>query len=174
MKIKITPETLAVADSYIVLGDISKVSQTLSMPRQDIIKILNQAPIKRYVDTIFNESGYQNRSRLMTTLDDIIDKKLTELDEAELSSKKDIADLLELSHKMRVSEMKMQLDYLKYETETELKLRKLDQDITLSDKKILATDKRMDKKLQFEADKQNAFSTNYEALLERLLRPGIE
>ena len=48
-------------------------------------------------------------------LDEIIEKKLEELDEADMTSNKDIAELLQLAHKMRVDEMKIQTDASKAE-----------------------------------------------------------
>lgn len=168
----ITPESLAVADCYLATGDMSTVSERLGMARQKVVKILNTPPIRRYVDNIFSETGYQNRTKLAGALDSLIDNKLLEMEETEMCSKKDIADLLEMAHKMKMSEHKAQLDMLKYETDTELKLRKLDQDVSLTSRKIEATDNRLERKIQFEADKQNAFASNYEALLQKLLRPS--
>ena len=168
----ITPETLAVADCYLAVGDVSTVSERLSMPRQEVVKVLNTPPIRRYVDKIFSETGYQNRQKLASTLDTLIDKKLQEMEETEMGSKKDVADLLEMAHKMKMTEMKVQLDLLKYETDTELKLRKLDQEVEITDKKIEATDNRLQDKIRFEAERQNAFASNYEALLNKLLRPS--
>ena len=71
--------------------------------------------MKKYVDTVFLDVGYRNRFKLAATLDEIIEKKLEELDEADMTSNKDIAELLQLAHKMRVDEMKIQTDAAKAE-----------------------------------------------------------
>ena len=56
------------------------------------------------------DTGYRNRFKLSETLDLLIEKKLEEADETEIYSNKDMADLLALAHKMRMDEMKAQVD----------------------------------------------------------------
>jgi hypothetical protein len=46
-------------------------------------------------------------------MDSIIDKKMEELEEAEIGSSKDILDILTVAHKMRMEEMKAMVDYEK-------------------------------------------------------------
>ena len=43
-------------------------------------------------------------------LDDIIDEKLSEAQESGMFSNKDLADLLQMAHKMRMDELKIQVD----------------------------------------------------------------
>jgi hypothetical protein len=52
---------------------------------------------------------------LAATLDNIIEQKLEELDETEMTSNKDIADLLQMAHKMRMDEIKATADQTKAE-----------------------------------------------------------
>ena len=54
--------------------------------------------------------GYRNRFKLGQTLDTIIDKKMEEAEESEMYSSKDIADLLNLAHKIRMDELKAQTE----------------------------------------------------------------
>jgi len=104
--VKISPEALAVVNNYLETNDISATSNMLGMPRERVINYLNKKEVKRYIDTVFLEQGYFNRSKIAAAMTDIIEKKLEELEEAEMSSTKDIADLLQMAHKMRMDELK--------------------------------------------------------------------
>ena len=62
------------------------------------------------------DSGYRNRFKLAETLDKLIDQKLEEAEETEMYSNKDLADLLQLAHKMRMDEIKAQTELEKANT----------------------------------------------------------
>jgi len=104
--LKILPETLTVINNYLMTNDIDTTSNQLGMPRELIMSHLNKRESKKYIDTIFLEQGYYNRSKIASAMTNIIEKKLEELEEAEMSSTKDIADLLQMAHKMRMDELK--------------------------------------------------------------------
>ena len=111
----ISPEGLEIANTYLKTTSVEAAASSLGVTQDEVSKYLNQREVKKYVDTVFLDVGYRNRFKLAATLDDIIEKKLEELDEADMTSNKDIAELLQLAHKMRVDEMKIQTDAVKAE-----------------------------------------------------------
>jgi predicted transcriptional regulator len=111
----ISPEGLEIANTYLRTTSVEATASSLGVTQDEVSKYLNQREVKKYVDTVFLDVGYRNRFKLAATLDDIIEKKLEELDEADMTSNKDIAELLQLAHKMRVDEMKIQTDAVKAE-----------------------------------------------------------
>lgn len=112
---RISPEGLEVANSYLITNDIVLTSQELGLSRDMIADQLNNPLVKRYIDTVFMDTGYRNKNTLASALDDVINKKLEEMEEAEISSSKDISELLTIAHKMRMDELKMQLEIKKLE-----------------------------------------------------------
>jgi len=113
--VHISPEGLEIANTYLKTTSVEETASSLGVTQDEVSNYLNQREVKKYVDTVFLDVGYRNRFRLAATLDDIIEKKLEELDEADMTSNKDIAELLQMAHKMRVDEMKMQTDAVKAE-----------------------------------------------------------
>ena len=113
--VHISPEGLEIANTYLKTTSVEETASSLGVTQDEVSKYLNQREVKKYVDTVFLDVGYRNRFKLAATLDDIIEKKLEELDEADMTSNKDIAELLQMAHKMRVDEMKMQTDAVKAE-----------------------------------------------------------
>jgi len=105
--VKLAPEVLVVVNNYLMTNDIGATSNQLRMPREKVIQYLNKREAKKYIDTVFLEQGYFNRGKIAQAMTDIIEKKLEELEEAEMSSTKDIADLLVMVHKMRMDEVKV-------------------------------------------------------------------
>jgi len=106
----ISPEGLEIANTYLKTTSVNDTARSLNIPRDQVSRYLNQREVKKYVDTVFLDIGYRNRFRLANTLDVIIEKKLEELEEAEMTSNKDIADLLLMVHKIRMDEIKVQTD----------------------------------------------------------------
>lgn len=111
----ISPEGLEIANTYLKTTSVKETALRLKVPEDSVSSYLNQREVKKYIDTVFLDLGYRNRFKLAATLDEIIERKLEELDEAEMTSNKDIADLLQMAHKMRVDEMKMQTESQKAE-----------------------------------------------------------
>lgn len=105
----ISPESLEIANSYLEFQSIDKVSEELGFPKDMISEILDRREVKAYIDNIFADVGFNNRFRIRSVMDVIIRKKLEELDEAEIGSGKDIADLLALSHKMSMDYLDRQI-----------------------------------------------------------------
>ena len=97
---KINPEQLEVAEAYLrASGSIARTAEHLEIPREQVAEILDQRPVKKYIDAMFTDAGYMNRFKLAETLEKVIEKKMEELEEAEIGSGKDIAELLDLAIK---------------------------------------------------------------------------
>ena len=104
---KMSPEALVIANNYLMTNDIGQTANALNIGRDKVTQYLNKREVKRYIDAIFLEQGYFNRSKIAQAMTDLIEKKLEELEEADMSSTKDIADLLQMAHKMRIEELKL-------------------------------------------------------------------
>ena len=100
---KISPEGATVANTYLKSGcSIAQASKDLNLPTYEISAVLQQPLVKTYVNQILRENGYRHMVKIAEKLDDLIDRKWEELEEAEIGSNKDIADLLQLQHKMQL------------------------------------------------------------------------
>ena len=77
---------------------------------------LGKREIKAYIDQVYLDTGYRNRFKLANTLDDIIERKLEEADESQIYSNKDLADLIQMAHKMRMDEIKAMAELEKAKT----------------------------------------------------------
>ena len=106
----ISPEGLEVANSYLQFGNIRAVVETLGVPEYTVAEILNKREVKKYIDTVYLDSGYRNRSNIAGVLDEMIESKLGEAQETGIYSSKDLADLLQMAHKMRMDEIKAQAE----------------------------------------------------------------
>jgi hypothetical protein len=111
--IDISPESLEVANLYLQSQNIDTVADTLDMSKELVSQILARREVKSYIDNVFFDLGYNNRFKLRKAMDAIIQHKFRELEESEMGSTKDIADLLALSHKMTMDELARQLEYEK-------------------------------------------------------------
>jgi hypothetical protein len=103
---KMSPEGLEIANAYLELGNIQAVCIRLNLDENTIQEYLGKREIKAYVDQVYLDTGYRNRFKLASTLDEIIEKKLDEAEESQIYTNKDIADLLGMAHKMRMDEIK--------------------------------------------------------------------
>jgi len=106
----ISPEGLEVANSYLQFGNIKAVSECLQVAENKVVETLNKREVKRYIDTVYLDLGYRNRQNIATVMDDMIQSKLDEAQETGMYSNKDLADLLQQAHKMRMDEIKAQAD----------------------------------------------------------------
>lgn len=103
---KLSPEMLAVAESYLTTTDVRLTAQDLGIPKEKVTYYLNKPECKRFIDAIFLEQGYLNRHRLQDIMSEVMELKLEEMRESEMGSNKDIADLVMMLHKMRMDEVK--------------------------------------------------------------------
>jgi hypothetical protein len=113
--VMIAPETLEVANAYLSCQSISKTADMLGFPQDQVAEILDRREVRSYINTVFADFGFNNRFRMRQIMDTLIQKKLEELDEAEIGSGKDIADLLAQSHKMSMDilDREIQLEKLR-------------------------------------------------------------
>lgn len=105
-EVRISPEALEVATTYLECSDRKITADIIGIDIEKVDNILSKPEVRRFVDNVFLDQGYLNRHKLQETLTTLIEKKLEELEEAEIGSSKDILDLLQAAHKMRMEEMK--------------------------------------------------------------------
>ena len=98
--LKISPEALEVANAYLQLQDARKVAQELDIDPELVTNYLDRREVKQYIDMVFHDMGYNNRFLMRRAMDALIKQKFQELEESGVGSSKDIADLLQMSHKM--------------------------------------------------------------------------
>lgn len=149
---QIQPEHLEVVNLYLQLHSQAKVAHELNIPLELVQYILNLPHCKRYIDSVFLELGFNNRFQLREAMDLIIQKKFEELDQADLGSNKDIADLLLQSHKMS-------MDLL----DREIKLKQLELDIE--------NKQRIQNQVNVQIN--DAVGSNYQQLLNKLLGDNL-
>lgn len=107
--LKISPEALEVANCYLQTQNLVEVSQTLGVSVENVTQYLAKREVKAYIDAVFFDYGFNNRFKLRTIMDKLIDHKLEEMQEAEVGSSKDITELLSLSHKMTMELLDKQI-----------------------------------------------------------------
>ena len=106
----ISPEGMEVANSYLTFGNIRGVVEHLGVNENAVVEILNKREVKKYIDTVYLDMGYRNKNNIASVLDNMIQTKLEEAEETGVYSNKDLADLLQMAHKMRMDEIKAQTD----------------------------------------------------------------
>jgi len=106
----ISPEGLEIANSYLQFGNIRGVCQHLQVTEDRVVEALNKREVKKYIDTVYLDMGFRNKNNIASALDEIIASKLEEAQESGMYSNKDLADLLQIAHKMRMDEIKAQAD----------------------------------------------------------------
>ena len=109
-EIQINEKELNIANIYLETHCLIKTAEKLDLPVHSVESVLNTPLVKRYIDSIFSEFGYLNRFKIAGAMNDIIDKKLLEMQEAESGSQKDIAELLMLMHKINMDYAKINTD----------------------------------------------------------------
>ena len=116
----ISPEALEIANLYLISQSHVKVAEELDLPETTVLDYLGRPEVKRYIDQVFFDQGFNNRFMLRKAMDTLISRKFQELDDADVGSSKDIADLLALSHKMTMEQLdrQIQLEKLKDKTPT--------------------------------------------------------
>lgn len=111
--VKISPENLEVANAYLQNGSIQQVARSLAISESDVTEVLARREVRAYIDSIYLDYGYRNRFKLAETLDLLINEKLREAESTEMYTNKDLADLLQLAHKMRMDEIRAMTEYEK-------------------------------------------------------------
>jgi len=98
--VKISPEALEVANCYLQLQDVKQVAHELDLDAETVANYLQRREVKSYIDSVFFDTGYNNRFLMRRAMDALIRQKFQELEESGVGSSKDIAELLAMSHKM--------------------------------------------------------------------------
>ena len=114
----ISPEGLEVANSYLTFGNIRAVVEQLGVQENKVVELLNKREVKKYIDTVYLDMGYRNKNNIASLLDEMIESKLDEAKESGVYSNKDLADLLQMAHKMRMDEIKAQTELEKASAST--------------------------------------------------------
>ena len=110
----ISPVGMEVAHAYLShKHDVHATAEAMGLPIEKVVSLLEKKETQRYIDRIFNESGFRNRERMGGVWDEIIASKLEEMDETGLGSGKDIVEILEKAHKFAMDQMKMQIELIK-------------------------------------------------------------
>ena len=114
--VKISPEGLEVAVAYLEnKQNTQATAESLGMPVEVVQVLLDKPETKRYLDRIYFESGFRNRSRMADLMDEIINQKLQEMEDTGVGSSADILDILKAAHAMKIKEMEMQVKLIEAE-----------------------------------------------------------
>lgn len=113
--LEISPEALEVANCYLQLQDARKVADELDLTPVLVGQILARREVKAYINQVFFDVGFNNRHTMRAAMDAVLRKKFAEMEEADIGSNKDIAELLALSHKMTIEllDREIQLEKLR-------------------------------------------------------------
>jgi len=106
----ISPEGLEIANCYLQFGNIRAVCSCLQVSEDRVVEALNKREVKKYIDTVYLDIGFRNKNNIAAALDEMIQSKLEEAQESGVYSSKDLADLLQMAHKMRMDELKAQTE----------------------------------------------------------------
>jgi len=107
---KIQPEAMEVIEQYLYHNrDVNLVANALNTTPTVITDILNKREVRGYLDHLFMESGYRNREKFFTVLDNLLDAKIEELEEAQMGSSMDIMDIMKIYHGMKVKELELSI-----------------------------------------------------------------
>ena len=116
----ISPEGLQVAQSYLMNdGSMEKTARDLDLPVELVQNHLDTREVKNYVDRAYHEMGFRNKFKIAKVMDAIIEAKLEEMDETGLGSAKDIADLIQLQHKMKMEYINAELKMMELQMKAE-------------------------------------------------------
>lgn len=114
--VQLSPEDLLICNTYLTTGSIEATCSQLSTSQEDVVKVLESPLAKTLIDRVFLDWGFNNRFKIRKAMDLVLEKKFQELDESGTGSSKDIAELLELSHKMTMQELDRQIALEKIRT----------------------------------------------------------
>ena len=105
-QIALTPECLDIANAYLTYGSAKDTAEQLGIPEYQVVQFLERKDVKDYITGVYLDRGYRNRNKLGAVLDRMIDSKLEEAEESGIYTSKDLLELLQFAHKMRMDELK--------------------------------------------------------------------
>lgn len=104
---------LQVAEAYLLNSqDAEKTAGALNLPVHEVRRVLKTAEVRTYINQVFMETGFRNRERMFGVLDEIINRKLEQMEESGTTTETDIIDIMKTYHKMKMDEMKMERELL--------------------------------------------------------------
>ena len=103
--LSISPEALEVANCYLQSQNIEAIAAELNISTDIITSILARKEVRAYINQVFFDTGFNNRFKMRAAMDAVLKKKFQEMEESQMGSTKDIAELLALSHKMSMELM---------------------------------------------------------------------
>ena len=118
----ISPEGLELANAYLATGSLKEAASHLAIAPDKAAEILDRREVRSYIDEVYLDLGYRNRFRLGNLLDEIIDKKFEEAQESDMYTSKDLVDLIQLAHKMRMDELKAQQQQTTIKNQTNVQI----------------------------------------------------
>ena len=145
--VRISPEHLEVANAYLQSQDAVKVAYDLGLEIDFVTDILAKRDVRAYINAVFFDLGFNNRHRMRSAMDAILRKKFQEMEESDIGSSKDIADLMALSHKMTMEQIAAETKL------EELRMKKSEQEA----------------KTQVNVQINDAGGGNYQSLIEKLI-----
>jgi hypothetical protein len=108
--INLSPEGLAVVEAYIQNGqNLESTALALSLPKDEVHRLLNKEESRNYLNQIYYESGFRNRQKMGDLMDEIINAKLEEMVDTGMGSSKDIVEILQAAHSFKMKEMEMEI-----------------------------------------------------------------
>jgi len=118
----ISPEGLELANAYLSFGSLKEAASSLAISPDKAAEILDRREVRSYIDQVYLDLGYRNRFRLGSLLDEIIEKKFEEAQESDMYTSKDLVDLIQLAHKMRMDELKAQQQQTTIKNQTNVQI----------------------------------------------------
>lgn len=103
---KISPEGFDIANGYLQYGDVETTAEQMQVPRHEVVRVLALPEVKRYLDGVYLDMGYRNKNKLGKLLDEMIEAKIEEARESGVYTSKDLLELIQMAHKMRMDEIK--------------------------------------------------------------------
>lgn len=103
--VPISPEGYEIATTYLQTQSIEETARALGIDTIQVTQFLEKSEVKNYINEMYISSGFRSRFKLAEVMDSLIEKKLEELNEAEIGSSKDILEILQFAHKMRIDEI---------------------------------------------------------------------
>jgi len=105
----LAPEDAEIANTFLETMDVNTTATNLGVTLHKVTEYLNKPAVQRYITEVFMNTGYRSRLKLGKVLDDIVEKKLQEMEEAEIGSSQDIMEILKTIAKIRTDELKLTL-----------------------------------------------------------------
>lgn len=103
------PESLAIAQTYLVAGSIDAAASELGMSHEIIAQELDKPEVRAYMAQVFSETGFRNRDKIFGLIDHIINEKIKEAEETGVLAEGTLMEILETAHNMKMKEMQLEI-----------------------------------------------------------------